>query len=210
MSEGGTDYFATSAAPTQGLVPATNSFDWGPRLPTLQTPRLRLRSLEPSDADDVFAVFSDPMVMRYWDGAVMTTVQHAMNYIDHIHHGFRRRELFQWGIVDRERNAVLGTCTLTHCSTIHERSEIGFAIRQERWGQGLGSEAVAAVVAFAFEKLNLHRIEADVDPRNDRSLRLLDRLGFRREGYLRERYYINGERQDAVMMGLLRLDWRHP
>jgi RimJ/RimL family protein N-acetyltransferase len=69
---------------------------------------------------------------------------------------------------------------------------------------------VAAVVAFGFETLNLHRIEADVDPRNERSLRLLERLGFRREGHLRERYCINGERQDAVMMGLLRAEWRHP
>lgn len=187
-------------------MPDRKGFDWGSRLPTLQTPRLTLRSLELSDDADVFAVFSDPTVMRYWDGAIMTTLQDATNYIDHIHHGFRRRELFQWGIADRQ-NAVLGTCTLTHCSDIHERSEIGFAIRQERWGQGLGSEAVAAVVAFAFEKLNLHRIEADVDPRNDRSLRLLERLGFRREGYLRERYCINGERQDAVAMGLLRSEW---
>jgi RimJ/RimL family protein N-acetyltransferase len=191
-------------------VPDAKSFDWGSPLPTLQTPRLTLRSLEPSDVDDVFAVFSDRMVMRYWDGATMTTRQHAMNYIDHIHHSFRRRELVQWGIADRGTNAVLGTCTLTHFSTIHERSEIGFAIRQERWGRGLGSEAVAAVVAFAFETLNLHRVEADVDPRNERSLRLLERLGFRREGYLRERYYINGERQDAVVMGLLRSEWRHP
>jgi RimJ/RimL family protein N-acetyltransferase len=188
-------------------VPDTKSFEWGSRLPTLQTPRLILRSLEPSDDADVFAVFSDPMVMRYWDGAIMATRQDAMKYIDHIHYGFRRRELFQWGIADRETNAVIGTCTLTHFSTIHERSEIGFAIRQERWGKGLGAEAVAAVVALAFEKLKLHRIEADVDPRNDRSLRLLERLGFRREGYLRERYCISGERQDAVMMGLLRAEW---
>src|SRR5688500_8760292 len=64
---------------------------------TLRTSRLILRSLEISDEADVFAVFSDPMVTRYWDGATMTTLQDAANYIDHIHHGFRRRELFQWG-----------------------------------------------------------------------------------------------------------------
>ena len=185
----------------------TKSFDWGSRLPTLRTSRLTLRSLEVSDDADVFAVFSDPMVMRYWDGATMTTRQDAMNYIDHILLGFRRRELFQWGIADRETNGVVGTCTLIHISANHQRAEIGFAIRQERWGHGLGSEAVTAVVAFGFETLNLHRIEADVDPRNERSLRLLERLGFRREGHLRERYYIDGERQDAVMMGLLRTEW---
>jgi RimJ/RimL family protein N-acetyltransferase len=189
-------------------VAATTGFDWGTRLPTLQTPRLLLRSLAAADVADVFGVFSDPVVMRYWDGALMTSLGDAMQYIDHIHHGFRRRELFQWGIADRSTDTVLGTCTLTHCSFTHERAEIGFALRQERWGQGLGSEAVARVIEFAFDTLHLHRIEADVDPRNDRSFRLLERLGFTREGHLRERYYMNGERQDAVMMALLRPDWQ--
>jgi RimJ/RimL family protein N-acetyltransferase len=189
-------------------VTSAKSFEWGGRLPTLKTPRLTLRSLSESDVVDVFAVFSDPVVMRYWDGAMMTTLQDAMRYIDHIHRGFRRRELFQWGIADNETDAVLGTCTLTHYYPIHQRSEIGFALRQMRWGQGLGSEAVTAVIRFAFDSLNLNRIEADVDPRNGRSLRLLERLGFQREGHLRERYYMYGERQDALMLGLLRSEWK--
>jgi RimJ/RimL family protein N-acetyltransferase len=200
--------FCHIGAAETGTVPTvTTTFDWGTRLPILQTPRLTLRPLAESDVADVFAVFSDPEVMRYWDGTLMTSLQDAMRYIDHIHHGFRRHELFQWGVADSTTNAIVGTCTLTHFSPLHQRSEIGFAILKNRWGQGLGSEAVRAVVAFAFETLNLHRIEADVDPRNDRSLRLLERLGFRREGVQRERYLMNGERQDAVMLGLLRQEW---
>ena len=190
----------------------TKPFEWGPRLPTLKTPRLTLRSLSEPDVADVFAVFSDPVVMRYWDSAPMTTLQDAMRYIDHIHRGFRRRDLFQWGIADAATDAVIGTCTLTHYSPTHQRSELGFALRHVRWGQGLGSEAVTAVIAFAFDSLNLNRIEADVDPRNERSLRLLERLGFQREGYLRQRYYMNGERQDSLLLGLLKSDWArgHP
>jgi RimJ/RimL family protein N-acetyltransferase len=186
----------------------TNGFDWGSRLPTLQTPRLRLRPLAESDVADVFAVFSDPLVMRYWDGPPMGTLQDAMRYIDHIHHGFRRRDFFQWGIADASIDAVIGTCTLTHCSTTHQRAEIGFALRQTHWGQGLGTEAVGAAIDFAFETLNLHRVEADADPRNERCLRLLERFGFQREGCLRERYYLHGERQDAIVLGLLRANWR--
>jgi [ribosomal protein S5]-alanine N-acetyltransferase len=188
-------------------VAATKSFTWGSRLPVLQTPRLTIRPLSESDVAEVFAVFSDPIVMRYWDGALMKSLDDAMRYIDHIHHGFRRREVFQWGIADSATHAVLGTCTLTQVSTIHQRAEIGFALRQERWGQGLGSEAVARMIAFAFETLHFHRLEADVDPRNERSIRLLDRLGFTREGQLRERYFMNGERQDAIVMGLLHREW---
>lgn len=207
---GRTDYFATSARPTQTPVPDQTAFDWGSRLPTLQTPRLTLRPLSESDVAEVFAVFSDPVVVRYWDGPLMTSHQDAMQYIDQIHHGFRRRDFFQWGIGDSATGSVIGTCTLAHVSAVHQRCEIGFALRQTHWGQGLGSEAVAAVIAFAFETLGMHRIEADVDPRNDRSLRLLERFGFEREGLLRERYYLHGERQDAALMGLLRKNWRRP
>jgi [ribosomal protein S5]-alanine N-acetyltransferase len=191
-------------------VPDIQSFEWGRQLPTLRAPRLTLRTLTEADVADVLAVFSDPLVLRYWDGPLITTQQDAMQYIDRIHHGFRRRELMQWGIADAATDAVIGTCTLTHLSITHERAEVGFALRQTRWGQGFGSEAVTAAINFGFEVLGLHRIEADVDPRNERSLRLLERLGFQREGHLRERYYMNGERQDAVMMAVLRADWNVP
>ena len=188
----------------------TKGYEWGLHLPTLREPRLTLRTLTEADVADVLAVFSDPLVLRYWDGPLITTQQDAMQYIERIHYGFRRRELMQWGIADAATDAVIGTCTLTHLSVTHERAEIGFALRQTRWGQGLGSEAVSAAIDFAFREMGLHRIEADVDPRNERSLRLLERLGFHREGYLRERYYMNGERQDAVMMAMLRTEWQSP
>ena len=188
-------------------MPDSKSFEWGLHLPTLRAPRLVLRTLTEADVAEVLAVFSDPLVLRYWDGPLITTQQDAMQYIERIHYGFRRRELMQWGIAEAATNAVIGTCTLTHLSLAHERAEIGFALRQTRWGQGLGSEAVTEAIDFAFQELGLHRIEADVDPRNERSLRLLEQLGFHREGHLRERYYMNGERQDAVMMAVLRPDW---
>ena len=202
-----TDYFATSAGPKQWPVADIRIFQWGLHIPTLRAPRLTLRTLTEADVADVLAVFSDPLVLRYWDGPLLTTQQDAMDYIERIHYGFRRQELLQWGIADRPADAIIGTCTLTNLSTLHGRAEIGFALRQARWGQGLGSEAVRSVIDFAFAALGLHRLEADVDPRNMRSLRLLERLGFRREGHLRERYYMNGERQDAVMLAMLRTDW---
>jgi ribosomal-protein-alanine N-acetyltransferase len=64
-----------------------------------------------------------------------------------------------------------------------------------------------ALLKYAFEVLDLHRIEADVDPRNAASIKTLERLGFQREGYLRERWQINGQIQDAFFYGLLRHEW---
>jgi RimJ/RimL family protein N-acetyltransferase len=68
---------------------------------------------------------------------------------------------------------------------------------------------VGAVLEFAFGTLDLIRVEADVDPRNERSLRMLERLGFVREGFLRSRYVVAGEIQDTVFLGLLREEWKH-
>jgi RimJ/RimL family protein N-acetyltransferase len=69
------------------------------------------------------------------------------------------------------------------------------------------AEALPALVGFAFGELGLYRLEADVDPRNRASVRALERLGFRQEGYLRARYHLHGELQDAILYGLLRPEW---
>src|SRR5690606_38652938 len=86
----------------------------------------------------------------------------------------------------------------------HRRAEVGFMLAPAHWGKGYAAEAVRAVLRFAFEAMDLHRVEADVDPDNGASLRLLERLGFRREGYLRERWWPYGAPADSVVLGLLR------
>jgi RimJ/RimL family protein N-acetyltransferase len=187
-----------------------NVFDWGDDLPALAATRVVLRRIRPGDVPDLFTVFSDPEVMRYWDGVPMTAIEDASAYLAHIDDSFRARTLFQWAIAEQATDRLLGTCTLLHLSTTHRRAELGFALGQAHWGQGVATEAVRALIAFAFRDLDLHRLEADADPRNDRSLRLLEKLGFRREGLLRERYHVASELQDAVLLGLLRSEWRAP
>ena len=185
-------------------------FAWGDRLPTIAGGRVVLRALESSDVPDLFAIFSDSDVMRYWDGALMTSITDAEAYLRQIDENFLRRQLFQWGIAHQATGSIVGTCTLLHVNLVHRRGEIGFALGRPHWGQGLARDAVAALMAFAFEHLDLHRLEADVDPHNARSLQLLEGLGFQREGYLRERYHLNGGLQDTVLLGLLRPEWKAP
>jgi [ribosomal protein S5]-alanine N-acetyltransferase len=154
------------------------AFAWGDALPTLAATRVALRHLTQADAQDIFAIFSNAEVMRYWSSVPMTAIGEATAYIDHIHDSLRRRDLFQWGISDIDSHRIIGTCTLLSVAAPHERAEIGFAIARDCWGRGLAREAVTILIDFAFDRLRLHRLEADVDPRNDRSLRLLERLGF--------------------------------
>lgn len=102
---------------------------------------------------------------------------------------------------------MLGTCTLFNVDLAHRRAEVGFALHRDAWGRGLATDALGALIEFSFQALDLHRLEADVDPKNERSLRVLERLGFQREGYLRERWHHLGEVHDGIFLGLLRREW---
>ncbi len=101
----------------------------------------------------------------------------------------------------------VGTCTLASLTPDHGRGEVGYALGRAAWGRGYLAEALPALLGFAFDVLGLHRLEADVDPRNARSIRALERVGFVREGQQRERYHLAGEWQDALLYGLLRREW---
>ncbi|HJU64760.1 MAG TPA: GNAT family protein [Gemmatimonadaceae bacterium] len=179
-------------------------------LPTIRTPRLALRWLTADDVPALFAIFSDPEVTRYWSSPALRDRAEADVLLAQIHRHFRYRTLFQWGIARQSDDLVIGTCTLAHLDATHRRAEVGFALGRAHWRQGYVGETLVAALRFAFEELGLNRIEADVDPRNERSIRSLERLGFRREGYQRQRYIVNGEVQDSVLFGLLREEWdRH-
>ena len=172
-------------------------------LPTLTTDRLSLRALCLSDAPAIFAIFSDTAVTQYWGHGQMHLMEDAERFVQQTLDGFRTRELLEWGLTLTGRDEVIGTCALAGWDREHHRAEIGFALRRDYWRRGLMSEALPALLRFAFGTLGLHRIEADVDPRNTASIRLLERLGFQQEGYLRERYFDQGTPQDALYYGLL-------
>ena len=176
----------------------------GSSLPTLTTERLALRWLTPADVPTLFEIFSDPVVTRYWSTPPLSDLGAAERLLTQIEECFRTGTLFQWGVARRADDRVIGTCTLASVSPEHRRAELGYALGRSYWGHGYMAEALLALLHYAFGTLRLHRIEADVDPRNAASIRALERLGFRREGYLRERYHVNGELQDSVFYGLLR------
>jgi len=181
--------------------------DWE-RLPTIDTNRLTLRSITADDVDDFFTVYSNPEVMRYWSTLPLLNREAAAKQISEIDEGFKRHELLKWGIALRDGDRLIGSVTLFHPDFTHRRAEIGYAIGRAYWGKGYMNETLTAVINYAFDVLEFHRLEADVDPRNAASIRALERLGFQREGYLRERWQVGGEIQDALLYGLLRPDWK--
>lgn len=203
----------------------------GDRLPTLSSARVKLCWLEERDAPALFDIFSNEKVMRYWSSLPWTDESQAVAYIRRIHESFAAGALYQWGVArsvcgetgdsnvaSREADAqddagspgrarIIGTCTLAGIDLRNRRAEIGFILRHDCWGRGLMREAAGALLDFAFGEMNLHRIEADTDPRNTPSITLLEKLGFQREGLLRERWLVGDEVTDTVFYGLLAREW---
>lgn len=179
--------------------------DLGDRLPTLDAGRVRLRWLTEADVATLYSIFGDDEVTRYWGFGTLPDLAAAAALLADIHAQFRDGSLLQWGV--EAEGVVVGTCTLAAVDTTNRRAELGFALGRPHWGRGYMAAALPAVLEFAFGRLGLHRVHADTDPRNAASVRTLERLGFRREGLLREHYFAAGELQDDVVYGLLQSEW---
>ena len=177
-----------------------------PPLPTLESPRLRLRPYRQDDARAVYALYSDPVVTRYWSFPAWTRREQANEYLA-ARMALETPAVYAWALAERECDRLIGTTTLFSLSGPHKRAEIGYSLLPARQGQGLATEALRTVLEHAFGPLGLERIEADVDPRNEASWRLLEKLGFRREGLLRNRWRVDGEVCDSYLYGLLREDY---
>ena len=178
-------------------------------LPIITPPRVVLRWISEDDIDGLYDVFSDPQEMRYWSTGPLAHREGAAEMQREIAAGNLSNTMMKWGLALRESNLVIGTTTLFNLNLDNGRAEIGYAMARAYWGKGYMQEALQALVSHAFEVMELRRLEADVDPRNAASIRTLERLGFQREGFLRERWHVNGELQDALFYGLLRREWKH-
>lgn len=177
-------------------------------LPVITSSRVVLRWISEDDIDGLYEVFGDPKVMRYWSSPPLANREAAAALQREIASGNENNSMFKWGLALRESNSVIGTTTLFNLNLDNGRAELGYAMGSAYWGKGYMHEALQALLSHTFEVMNLRRLEADVDPRNAGSIRTLERLGFQREGLLRERWDVNGEIQDAFFYGLLRRDWR--
>ncbi len=176
-------------------------------LPTIGGERICLRWLNDDDVNAIFSIFSDPQVMKYWSSLPLEDTNAAQDLLADIRDGFEKQTLFQWGISRYIDDAVIGTCTLYHLDTKNRRAEIGYALGSSYWSNGYMQEALTLLLNYCFHNLSLHRLEADIDPKNTSSIKLVEGLGFQKEGYLRERWLVGGGVQDSLLYGLLKKDW---
>lgn len=180
------------------------------RFPSLTTNRLFLRQIQPEDAEDLFATFSDEEAMQFYGHEPHRSVDETHALIEQIQARYARREAIRWGITLKGEDRVIGSCGFHHFDTGFHRSETGYELRRAFWGQGVMTEAVSAILTCGFDLLGLHRVEAIIDMANARSRGLLLKLGFTYEGNLRQRYFFRGQFEDEHYFGLLWDEWHEP
>ncbi len=181
--------------------------------PVLETERLVLRELRESDADAVFQIFGDDAVTRYYDLATFTDVAQARQLLARMNARNASGDALRWGIALRENDALIGTGGFNSFVRGWFRAGIGYDLAQAYWNKGYMTEALSAMVRYGFEKLEsagmpLNRIEALVAPGNDASVRVLTKIGFRREGILREYGFWKNRYWDLEMFALLKQEWK--
>jgi ribosomal-protein-alanine N-acetyltransferase len=174
----------------------------------LETPRLVVRPVVKSDLPDLLRVNGDDEVTRYLPYATWTSLADGQAWLERMQAAQATGHTLQWVIAERCSGTVVGACLLFQYDAASARAELGYVLGRPWWGKGMMQEAITAVLDCAFETLGLRRIEAEVDPRNLASGRMLKALGFTSEGILRERWITKGLACDVESFGLLRREWR--
>ena len=160
----------------------------------LRTPRLILRRPRSDDLAAMHAILRDPLVMRYWSTLPHATLAESEAWV------IKTIDAINAGTCDdffvEHEGLLIGRVGLWN------RNEIGFLFSPSVWGKGFAREALQAVIDRAFRERGHEEIRAEADPRNERCLRLLTRLGFRETGRAERTYHIGGEWSDSVYLTL--------
>jgi ribosomal-protein-alanine N-acetyltransferase len=174
----------------------------------IESPRLLVRAIAEADLPSLLVVNSDPEVTALLPYATWGSLADGQAWYARVR-GLEATGLaLQFVIVGKSTGAVIGTCLLFRFEETSARAELGYVLGRAHWGQGLMREALVAFLSAAFDSMRLRRIEAEVNTRNQASAALLMRLGFTKEGLLRQRWVTKGHAVDVEMYGLLRGELR--
>lgn len=175
--------------------------------PEIETARLRLRNIEQNDAQSIFHYFSQQEVTKFYGMDSFKTIEDAENLIHSFQLGFQSKKMIRWGIALKETDELIGTCGFHSISVKYKRAEVGYEVSDKQWGKGFAQEALKAIFTFGFQDMEFIRIGAVVMIENVPSRKVLEKLGFKEEGTLRNYIIQNGLSYDVIMHSLLKDEW---
>ncbi|WP_244987155.1 GNAT family N-acetyltransferase [Winslowiella toletana] len=169
----------------------------------IETPRLILRPITRGDAASWFAIMRDPQVMKYWGHRPWQQISQAEEGIAADMEAMASGEYLKLALTAKPDNQCIGMCIFFHHHQGSQRGAIGYCLASEAQGRGYMTEALQYFFAFLRQQMSLRRLEADVNPHNLASIRMLQRMGFQQEGVMRERWCVEGVTSDSLLFGLL-------
>ena len=172
--------------------------------PILETERLLLREIIKEDAQSIYNCFSNNDVTRYYGLDTLTSFEQAEQFVDLFSKNYIEKRGIRWGIEIKDKEGIIGTIGFNAWSPKHKKAEIGFELNPKYWQKGYATEAVSKVISYGFEEFDLTRIGAVVFIENKASNELLRKLGFEKEGVLRNYLYQNGEPHDTYIYSILK------
>jgi [ribosomal protein S5]-alanine N-acetyltransferase len=175
--------------------------------PMIETRRLWIRPMRITDAAALMTVNGDDEVMRFLPHPTWRTIADGVAWIEGMFALQDRGDTYSFVISRRSDGRIIGSCFLFNVAMDNARAEIGYGLSRPNWGRGYATEAMTAFISRAFAVLGLRRLEAEIDPRNTGSAKVVEGLGFLLEGLLRERWNLKEGIADARLYGLLRSDW---
>lgn len=177
--------------------------------PRQETDRLILREMTLDDVEFYFSHFNKEKVVEGCCFPGPKSLEAAKEELErYCIKLFKENRGIRWGIIRKGSKELIGTCGYYDWNKTVRRAEIGYDLDPAYWGQGIMTEALRAVLKHGFETMGLNRVQAIIDSENARSMKLVQRLGFKKEGVLRQRSYFNGQFRDDVCFSLLKEEWK--
>ena len=177
--------------------------------PNIETPRLLLRRVDKTDASQIMKLRGNPETMRYIPRPLVKTIEEALDHVAMIDAKIEANEGINWGITLKDDPKLIGIIGHYRIQPQNYRAEIGYMLLPEFHGKGIATEAIQATVAFGFEVMHLHSIEAVIDPGNSASEIVLQKNGFVKEAHILENEYYEGVFWDTVIYSLLKRNFVH-
>jgi len=171
--------------------------------PVLHTDRLILRQPTPQDAPEMLFLRSDPACMQFLDRDPCKTLEEAEAFINIGNEGAKKGNSISWGITLKDSDTLIGSLAFWRIQKEHFRAEIGYVLHPSFQGKGIMTEAIATALNYAFQVMGIHSVEANTNPDNIASRRLLEKLGFIQEALFRQNYYYNGRFLDSAIYSLI-------
>ena len=175
--------------------------------PTLTTARLVLRPFRDADRRHVFELHSHARVMRYWDSPPWSDETQADRFLSRCRALSDNEAGARVAVERRDTGRFIGWIGLQHWDHDNRSANLGYVFAEYAWGQGYATEAGRALLEWGFDVMDLNRVSAQTDTRNEASARVLTKLGFTLEGILRENVIVDGEVSDDATYSLLRREW---